>query len=697
VVKPQANLLIKNGREKRIETKVMSLLTLLVSQKEQVITRKKILTTIWPNVVVGDEAISQLIYSLRNALGDDAKNPQYIETIPKKGYRFIAEVNMVEETVSVSSLPEESTSNAQIKNKGNLPIKWLLRSCVLMVTVLLIIWFVSRLFLQSNEAKPIIGSILPVTQDVGAEGDFSFHKDHKKMVYVNSTHKRIDLYLKTLENNQTQQLTDDLWGEYSPLWLDESTLLYIRSKSKKYQIIRHKLQQKAEIIFESKNYISSLAINSTTPNELTFIEYDYYRHNRLNELKSLNLINNKVTFLQDSQLNLPNEIHNPTYALDGNTIYFYANNDERTEIVALNLASNDYTTITTQFTSVAHISLIDDAYLLVSGQLSTTKGIWRINLNDHSITSILPSTSGQNIVRAMMRNKQLYYANYSASLNQSIASINTKKIDQLPKLNSNADEYSSVFSKDSSNIYFVSDRTGYHEIWTYDVKKQRARQVSQIQAKYINRPVLSKTEDYMAIVYKSEELTLAILSAANGKLISKASIPSMKYILSWSTNDESLFISEHKENVNIYQYDRETLQPKLIQKKAGLFAEQSSDSETLTLVDYKFGGVIKLNLINREILPLNNSIASLIDLLPGELKVVKQSIMAVKKDGSKRQVHSYPLFNSEINSMNKSDKTFLMDLPDWSYITDFNSNGTKALFTTRAAPQGDIMKIEISH
>jgi DNA-binding winged helix-turn-helix (wHTH) protein/Tol biopolymer transport system component len=696
LIKPKANLLIKNGKEKRIEAKVMSLLILLVSNKEQVITRQEILTSIWPNVVVGDEGISQLIYSLRNALGDDAKNPQYIETIPKKGYRFIAEVNKVEEPKNVPPQSEISIPSSLKNNGDSLSRKWLFSSGILVIIAMAITWSIMSLFLQSDETNPISGSISPVTQDLGAEGDFSFHKNHNKMVYVNSTSNRVDLYIKKLETNQTKQLTDDLWKEYSPLWLDENTLVYIRKKPKQFQIIRHQLQQKAEVIFESKNYISKLAINSTTPNELTFIEYDYYQHNRLNEVKLLNLTNGEITFLQDSQPDLPNQIFSPAYAQDGKTIYFYANNDERTEIVALNLDNNDYTTITTQFTSVAHISLIQDTFLLVSGQLSTTKGIWRVNLNDHSITNILSSTSGQNIVRAVMNKEQLYYANYMASLNQNIASINTNKVEDLPKLNSNADEYSSVFSKDSNNIYFVSDRTGYHEVWVYDVNKKKAKQVSHIQAKYINRPVLSKNEDYLAVVYKSKELTLAVISVASGELVSKTIIPSMKYILAWSANDESLFISEHKENVNIYQYNRETLQPKLIQKQAGLFAEQSPDRETLTLVDYKFGGAIKLNLLNREITPLNNSIENLHDLLPGQLKVVNQSIMSVKIEGPTRAIYKYPLISNKINNSETNDKIRLMDLPNWAYITDFNVDGTQALFTTRAAPQGDIMKVGLS-
>ena len=60
----------------------------------------------------------------------------------------------------------------------------------------------------------------------------------------------------------------------------------------------------------------------------------------------------------------------------------------------------------------------------------------------------------------------------------------------------------------------------------------------------------------------------------------------MKYPLIWSKDDKSIYISEHKKHVNIYQYDSVTLKAKLIQSRAGLFAQESTNGESLTLIDY---------------------------------------------------------------------------------------------------------------
>lgn len=80
-----------DGLETRIQPKSMSLLIFLMENAGETITKEKIFETIWPDSIVTDSSLSRVITELRKVLGDDAKNPRYIKTIPKKGYRFIAE------------------------------------------------------------------------------------------------------------------------------------------------------------------------------------------------------------------------------------------------------------------------------------------------------------------------------------------------------------------------------------------------------------------------------------------------------------------------------------------------------------------------------------------------------------------------------------------------------------------------------
>lgn len=87
--------LSKNGHLLALPPKVMDLLVLLVSQPASLVTKDAIVARLWPNVAVTDNAITQVVSELRQALGDDATAPKYVQTVPRRGYRFVAEVQRV--------------------------------------------------------------------------------------------------------------------------------------------------------------------------------------------------------------------------------------------------------------------------------------------------------------------------------------------------------------------------------------------------------------------------------------------------------------------------------------------------------------------------------------------------------------------------------------------------------------------------
>ena len=71
----------------------MDLLIYLAEHHDQVVSRDQILDEVWNGVVVGDDALTAAIIKLRKALNDDSRNPRFIQTIPKKGYRLIAGIS----------------------------------------------------------------------------------------------------------------------------------------------------------------------------------------------------------------------------------------------------------------------------------------------------------------------------------------------------------------------------------------------------------------------------------------------------------------------------------------------------------------------------------------------------------------------------------------------------------------------------
>jgi DNA-binding winged helix-turn-helix (wHTH) protein/Tfp pilus assembly protein PilF len=95
--------LTRNGATERLEPKVMDLLFLLASRPGAAFSKDDIMDSLWPNVTVGDDTLARAVSRLRKALADDAKTPAYIETLPKRGYRLIAEVKVGEGAAPVSA------------------------------------------------------------------------------------------------------------------------------------------------------------------------------------------------------------------------------------------------------------------------------------------------------------------------------------------------------------------------------------------------------------------------------------------------------------------------------------------------------------------------------------------------------------------------------------------------------------------
>ena len=76
----------------RIESKAMEVLLAIVNAAPDPITPPELLEQVWPDTVVVDNVVHKAVASLRRALADDAQNPKYIATIPRRGYRLIAQV-----------------------------------------------------------------------------------------------------------------------------------------------------------------------------------------------------------------------------------------------------------------------------------------------------------------------------------------------------------------------------------------------------------------------------------------------------------------------------------------------------------------------------------------------------------------------------------------------------------------------------
>jgi DNA-binding winged helix-turn-helix (wHTH) protein len=85
----------KRGRALRLQQQPAQVLAMLVAARGEMVTREELRDRIWgrDRYVDFDRAINKAINHLRERLGDDAERPRFIETLPKRGYRFVAGVS----------------------------------------------------------------------------------------------------------------------------------------------------------------------------------------------------------------------------------------------------------------------------------------------------------------------------------------------------------------------------------------------------------------------------------------------------------------------------------------------------------------------------------------------------------------------------------------------------------------------------
>jgi DNA-binding winged helix-turn-helix (wHTH) protein len=96
LVEPELGRMHRDHEQVHLEPKTLAVLACLLNEPGEVVSKEKLLHTVWPDRIVEANAVSRNIALLRRALGDEPRQSQYIETIPKRGYRAVAPVRRIE-------------------------------------------------------------------------------------------------------------------------------------------------------------------------------------------------------------------------------------------------------------------------------------------------------------------------------------------------------------------------------------------------------------------------------------------------------------------------------------------------------------------------------------------------------------------------------------------------------------------------
>src|SRR5579862_1174410 len=103
---PQTGELQRNGVRVKLQEQPFQLLVFLLENAGEIVSRESVRQRLWPgNTFVDfDASLSVAVGKLRDALSDSADNPRFIETVPRRGYRFIAPVKAIEKVLQAQTV-----------------------------------------------------------------------------------------------------------------------------------------------------------------------------------------------------------------------------------------------------------------------------------------------------------------------------------------------------------------------------------------------------------------------------------------------------------------------------------------------------------------------------------------------------------------------------------------------------------------
>ena len=98
---PRSGMLTKSGRRVRLQEQPFQLLSALLERPGEIVTREELQGRLWPRTVIDyDHGLNKAVSKIREALGDSAENPRFVETIARRGYRFLADVAVIDESLT---------------------------------------------------------------------------------------------------------------------------------------------------------------------------------------------------------------------------------------------------------------------------------------------------------------------------------------------------------------------------------------------------------------------------------------------------------------------------------------------------------------------------------------------------------------------------------------------------------------------
>ena len=200
----------KNGLKVRLTGQPFQILTILLERPGELVAREELQKRLWPGdtFVDFDSGLNAAVNRVREALGDSAENPRFVETLPRRGYRFIGQVEAPPRANST-----ESQAAVKGQRNGNAGRAWKIGiaagSVILLAAFGLLVPTIARRFLRPSQ--PQLLEALPLTALPGQEISPSFSPDGSQVAFGWNGENHgagFDLYVKVIGTDKPLRLTN---------------------------------------------------------------------------------------------------------------------------------------------------------------------------------------------------------------------------------------------------------------------------------------------------------------------------------------------------------------------------------------------------------------------------------------------------------------------------------------------------------
>ena len=214
--------LTKNGQIVPLTPKAFDTLVVLLRNSGHVVEKDELLKQVWPDTFVEEGVLAVNVAALRKALNEGDEGRSYIETVPRRGYRFIGEVQALRRS------PADEAAQESERRKKSSTRQWGLTAGLLAIVLAGFGWFISR---SRPSSIPPPSPPVPLTSYPGTELSPTFSPDGSQVAFTwnGPQQDNFDIYTKVVDRDDLVRLTRDPAVDRKPAWSpDGRRIAFIR-------------------------------------------------------------------------------------------------------------------------------------------------------------------------------------------------------------------------------------------------------------------------------------------------------------------------------------------------------------------------------------------------------------------------------------------------------------------------------------